>query len=270
MASINLSFAATRAVIKVLRQALVSDPLFQPDKMGPARSAETIVLDAWGYQVRDFPCLTVTGKPGSFRRMGIGDKVRNFFGVSLVEEAGGTNTLRTFDVPLVTVVGSNLTLAYDGDMTGMDPQLPISVPVQQKIVGSNTVNYVELAGPNVGATSFPLKNFGASTPNYPTGMIFGGFYDMTMEVTVSARNTQTRDMLTDRSEALLWFEKKRALRQYGIIVMDVAHAGFAQTPYGADQIYQSKLSVSIATEFAAIAQYIETVTDISVVGTAVA
>jgi hypothetical protein len=270
MASINLSFASTRAMITVLRQALVADPLFQPDKTGPSRSGETFVLDAWGYQQRDFPCLVVTGKPGTFRRMGIGDKVRNFFGVNLVEEPGGTNTLRTFDVPLVTVVGSSLNLDYSGDATGMSPQPPFVLPVQQNIVSGNPVNYVTLAGPNVGATNFPLKNFGASTPNYPTGMVFGGFYDMTMEITASGRNTQSRDMLSDRAEALVWIEKKRALRQYGVIVLDVAHAGFAKIPYGADQIYQSKISVSVAVEFAAIAQYISTVTDIAVVGTAAA
>ena len=55
MASVNLSFAATRVMIKTLRRALSSDPLFQPDQTGPSRSEETIVLDAWGYQVRDFP-----------------------------------------------------------------------------------------------------------------------------------------------------------------------------------------------------------------------
>ena len=268
MSSINLSFASTRAMIKVLRQALASDPLFQPDKTGASRSAETIVIDAWGYQVRDFPCVVVTGKPGRFRRMGIGDKVMNFWGVNLVEEPGGTNISRTFDVPLVTLVGSFITLEYGGDATGMDPQPPISLQVQQKIVAGNPVNFVNLTGSNVGSASFPLNNFSASSPNYPTGMVFGGFYDMTMELTACARTTQARDMLSDRTEALVWFEKKRALRQYGVIVLDVSHVGTGQNPYGADQIYQSKISVSVAIEFAAIAQYTETVTDVSVLGTA--
>ena len=76
-------------------------------------------------------------------------------------------------------------------------------------------------------------------------------------------------MLTDRASALMWIEKKRELAKLGIVVMDVAHAGFAKEKYGADLVFQSKLSVSVSTEWAAIAQYIETVTEIDVVGTAV-
>jgi hypothetical protein len=127
---------------------------------------------------------------------------------------------------------------------------------------------VTLIGNRIGPEEFPAKNFRASSPHHPTGMVFGGFYDMTMEVTVSARNTQTRDLLTDRASSILWIEKKRELRKFGVIVLDVTHAGFAQSPYGVDQIYQSKLSVSIAIEWAAAAQYLETVSEISVSGKA--
>jgi len=271
MAQYELSFAATRVMIATMRRALSSDPLFQPGGNGPSRSAETIVLDAWGLQVRDFPCLTITGKPGKFRRMGIGgDKVRPFFGVALAEESGGSATSRTFDVSLVCVVGSNLTLVYSGDSSLMDPPPPFVLPVQQKIVGGNPVNFVTLTGANIGpAATFPLSNFSASSSNYPTGMIFGGMYDMSMEITASARNTQTRDLLTDRASMIAWFEKKRELIRHGLTVMDVAHAGFAKEKYGADQLFQSKLKVDIALEFAAIAQYVSTVTEINVAVTAV-
>ena len=269
MANIHLSFAATRAMIRVMRRALAADPLFQPDRTGPSRSEESIVLDAWGYQVRDFPCLIITGKPGKFRRMGIGDQVGNYLGVALAEEPGGTATSRTFDLPLITVVGSDLVLSYVGDATAMAPAPPIKAVVQQKTVGGNPVNFATITVSNIDPVAFPASGFRAVSPHYSTGMVFGGFYDMTMEVTVSARNTQTRDMLTDRASALMWFEKKRELRKYGVIVLDVAHAGFAQAPYGQDQVYQSKLSVSVAIEFAAIAQYLETVTEVDVVGTAV-
>ena len=272
MAIYELSFAATRVMIDVVRKALSSDPLFQPGGAGPSRSAETIVLDAWGLQVRDFPCTIITGKPGKFRRMGIGGgKVRPFFGVSLVEEPGGTSTSRTFDVSLVCVVGSNLTLVYNGaNASALAPQAPFVLPVQQKIVGGNPVNYVVLTGTNIGpAATFPLASFGASSPNYPTGMIFGGMYDMSMELTASARNTQTRDLLTDRLSMITWLEKKRELQKFGLTVLDVAHAGFAKDKYGADLIYQSKLKVDVALEFAAVAQYVSTVTDIGVTATAV-
>lgn len=277
MAVVNLSFAATRAAVKVSREAMAVDPLFAPDKTGPARSAETLVFDSWGYQVRDFPCLVIQGMPGKNRRMGIGgDVVRPFFGVPLFEEPGGTANLRTFDVPLALVVdkpgdgiSSVLDLRYTGDATGMNPQPPFRLPVKQKTVGPNVINYVELAGPAIGpAATFPLKNFEASVKNYSTGQVFGGWYDMTLEVSGCCRNQQTRSLLADRIQSLFWFEKKKALRKLGIVVLDVTFAGFTQFPYGADQLYQTKFNVAIATEFEAIVQYTETVTDISVVGTA--
>lgn len=269
MASANLAFATTRGMISVLGPALAADPLFQPDKTGASRSAETMVFDSFGYHMRDFPCLVVVGKPGNFMRMGIGDKVVNYFGVGLAEEGGGTDQSRTFDVSLVTVVGSNLTLDYKGDTTGMDPLPPFILPIQQKTVGLTTVNYVTLTGNHIGASSFPLNNFIAYSPQYPTGMVFGGMYTMSMEVTACGRNTQSRDMLSDRAGLLIWLEKKLALRKLGIIILDVSFGGFADIPYGADKIYQSRLNVSLQVEFAAIAQYVETVTAISVVGTAV-
>jgi len=271
MAIVNLSFASSRAAIKVLREALATDPLFVPDKTGPARSAETLVLDSWGYQVRDFPCVVVQGLPGKSRRMGIGgDTVKPFFGVPLTEEPGGTASMRTFDVPLALVVGSTLNLRYIGDTTGMNPPPPWNLEVKQKTVGPNVINYVELTGPAIGpAATFPLKNFEASVANYPTGQTFGGWWDMTLEVTGCARNQQTRSMLADRLASLIWFEKKKALRKLGIVVLDVNFAGFKEIPYGADQVYQAKFSVAIATEFEAIVQFSETVTEVSVVGTAV-
>jgi hypothetical protein len=268
MAEIHLSFAATRIVISTLRRALSSDALFQPDKTGPSRSEESIVLDAWGYQVRDFPCLTVTGKPGKFRRMGIGDAMGNYFGLALVEEPGGTATRRVFDLPLITTPGDVIDLGYAGDHSTMFPRPKFSLKVEEKRVEGKIIHFVTLIGDRICPEEFPAKNFRASSPHHPTGMVFGGFYDMTMEVTASARNTQARDLLTDRAMAIMWIEKKRELRKHGVIVLDVAHAGFAQAPYGADQIYQSKLSVSVAIEWAAAAQYLETVSEISVSGKA--
>jgi hypothetical protein len=271
MAVVNLTFATTRAAIKVLRQALASDPLFQPDKTGPSRQAETIVLDSWGYQVRDFPVVVVEGVPGKNRRMDFGDKVRPFFGVPLAEEPGGTQSLRTFDVPLALVPGrSTLELRYNGDATLMDPLPPFKLPVQQKTVGPNLVNYVQLAGPNIGpATTFPLANFEASVSDQATGQVFGGWYDMNLMLTGCARSTQGRQQLADRIMSLMWFEKKKALRKLGIVVLDVQHVGYRELPYGADQLYYTKFSASVATEFEAIVQFAETVQDISVVGTAV-
>lgn len=271
MAIVNLSFAATRAAIKVLRSAFESDPLFVPDKTGASRSAETLVLDTWGLQVQDFPCCVVQGMPGKNRRMGIGgDVVRPFFGVPLAEEPGGTSSLRTFDVPLALVVGSTLDLRYTGDATGMNPPPPFKLEVKQKTVVPNLVNYVELTGPVIGpAVTFPLKNFEASVSNYPTGLVFGGWYDMPLSVTGCARSPQSRSLLADRIQSVLWFEKKKALRKLGIVVLDVSHVGFKEIPYGADQVYQTKFNVDISTEFEAIIQFTETVTDVSVVGNAV-
>jgi len=60
----NLTYATTQAVVGTLRAALTADPLFQPDRTKLSRSADTIVMDAWGYQIRDFPVLVVTGVPG--------------------------------------------------------------------------------------------------------------------------------------------------------------------------------------------------------------
>lgn len=271
MAVVNLSFAASRAAIKVLREALITDPLFQPDKTGPSRSAETIVLDSWGTQVRDFPIVVVQGLPGRSRRMDFADRVRPFFGVPLSEEPGGTASLRTFDVPLALVVGSTIRLSYIGDITGMNPPPPWDLEVKQKTVGPNLVNYVELVGPAIGPSlTFPAKNFNASSdPRYPTGQVFGGWYDMTMEITGCSRTQQGRSLLADRLQSLIWFEKKKALRKLGIVVLDMNHSGFTQQPYGADQLYFTKFSVAIATEFEAIVQFAETVTEVSVVGTAV-
>lgn len=271
MAVINLSYAGTRATIKVLRQAFDSDPLFKPDKTGSSRSAETMALDSWGQQVRDFPCCVVLGQPGKNRRMGIGgDVVRPFFGVPLFEEPGGTSSLRTFDVPLALVVGSTLNLRYSGDITGLNPPPPWDLPVQQKTVGPNVINYVQLAGPVVGpASTYPLSSFEASVSNYPTGQIFGGWYDFKIAITGCARNTTTRQLLGDRIQSVMWFEKKKALRKLGIVVLDVDFAGFAEIEYGADKLYQTKFMVSVSAEFEAIVQFAETVTDVSVVGTAV-
>lgn len=271
MAVLNLSYAATRAGIKVLKDAFLSDPLFVGDKTGKSRSAETMVLDTWGNQQRDFPCVVVLGQPGSWKPMGIGgDTVRPFFGVPLAEEPGGTQTLRTFDVPLACVVGSTLNLRYSGDVTGMNPPPPWNLEVKQKTVMSTPINYVELTGTNIGpASAFPLKNFEASIPNYPTGQVFGGWYDAKLIVTGAARNTTTRQLLGDRILAVLSFEKKKALRKLGIVVKSVDFSGFAEIPYGADLLYQVKFTASIGAEFEAIVQFAETVTDVSVVGTAV-
>jgi len=271
MAVFNLTYATTRALIKVLRKSLASDPLFQPDKTGPSRSAESMVLDAWGYQVRDFPVVVVTGVPGASRRMGFNDQVRPFFGVPLTEEPGGTATLRTFDVPLAVVVGSTLDVRYTGDNADlMNPPSPWQLEVKQKLVLGDPVNYAELVGSVIGpAATFPLDKFEASTKKHATGQVYGGYYDMTIEVTAVARSTQTRELLVDRLWSLIWFLKKRELRKLGVVVLDVRNAGFAQVAYGADQLYQARLSISVATEFEAIVQFAETVTDVTVVGTAV-
>jgi len=271
MAIVNLTFATTRAAIKVARQALASDPLFQPDRTGPSRSADTIVRDAWGEQVRDFPIVVVEGVPGANRRMSIGgDKVKPFFGVQLSEEPGGNQVLRTFDVPLALVVGSTIQLRYTGDATGMNPPPPWELEVRQKTVGPDLVNYVELTGPNVGPpSSFPAVNFEASTKAYPTGQTFGGWYDLSLSITGCARNTTTRQLLADRIWSLFWFEKKKALRKMGVVVLDVRHVGYAEEDYGADKLYYTKFNVAVATEFEAIVQFVETVTEISVAGTAV-
>lgn len=268
---VNLTFAATRAAIKIARESMASDPLFQPDRTGPSRQADTLVYDAWGEQVRDFPIVVVEGVPGRSRRVSIGgDKVKPFFGVPLAEEPGGTQSLRTFDVPLALVVGSTLDLRYVGDVTGMNPPPPWELEVKQKTVGPTKINYVELAGPNIGPESaFPLSSFQASTKRYPTGQVFGGWYDLNLMVTGCSRTTTGRQLLADRIFSLFWFEKKKALRKLGIVVLDVNHVGFAEKPYGADQLYYTKFNVAVATEFEAIVQFAETVTEISVSGTAV-
>lgn len=270
MAVFNLTFATTRAFIKVTRQALASDPLFQPDKTGPSRSADAMVLDAWGYQIRDFPIIVVQGIPGKNRRGAINDQVRPFFGVPLAEESGGTALSRTFDVPLLLPPSTNVRILYNGDATGMIPQPPFNLPVQQKTVGPNVINYVTLVGTSIGPpAAFPLANFSASTQNVATGQIFGGWFDMNVTLTGCSRSTQGREMLADRIMALVWFEKKRALRQLGIVVQDITHVGFEEKPYGADLLYYTKFNVAVASEFAAIAQYTESVQQITVAGTAV-
>lgn len=275
MAVFNLTFATTRAVIKVLREALANDPLFQRDKTGPSRTAESMVLDAWGYQVRDFPLAVVTGVPGATRRMDFADKVRPFYGVPLVEEAGGTPTLRTFDVPLALVIdmpgGNFIDVRYVGDnAVDLDPQPPYELEVREKLVGGDPVHFVELPGVNIGPeATFPLKNFEASSKKHPTGQVFGGWYDMNVQITAAARTTQTRELVADRIWSLIWFLKKKELRKLGIVVLDVRHVGFGQIPYGADQIYQSKFNVAVATEFEAIAQFTDTVCGVAVEGIAV-
>ena len=151
MAVFNLTYATTRKVIDVLRKALVSDPLFQPDKTKQSRSAETMVLDAWGYQVRDFPIIVVTGVPGRNRRMDFADRVRPFYGVTLTEEAGGTDVLRTFDVPNAVVTGSTIELRYTGDNAAdLEPIAPYELEVLQKDVAGSVVKYVELTGNKIG------------------------------------------------------------------------------------------------------------------------
>lgn len=271
MAVFNLTYATTRIIINTLRKALADDPLFQPDGAGPSRAAETMVLDSWGYQVRNFPIAVVTGVPGRSRRMGIGDKVRPFFGVSLVEEPGGSDILRTFDVSAAVVIGSTLDIRYKGDNADdLNPIQPYKLEVNSKTVGPDIVKFVELTGSKIGpASEFPLKNFEASTKNYATGEVFGGWYDLNVEITTCARNTQTRELLADRLWSLMWFTKKKELQRQGVIVLDVDHSGFTQEPYGADQLYYSKFRVSIATEFEAIVQFVETVEEITVVGNAV-
>jgi len=267
----NLTYATTRGMIKVLRPALAADPLFQPGGAGPSRAAETIVLDAWGYQVRDFPVVVITGVPGATRRMAFNDEVRPFFGVPLVEEPGGTATKRTFDVPVVLVVGSSIELRYAGaNASTMQAPPPWGLGVQQKTVGSSVVNYIELNGNVVGpASTYPAKDFEASTEKYPTGQVYGGFYDMTVNVTTCARSTQTRELLADRLWSLVWFLKKKDLRKLGIVVLDVNFVGNNEADYGSDKLYQSKFAVKVATEFEAIAQFTEIVTDVSATGTAV-
>lgn len=267
MSVFNLTYATTNKVVSVLRQALAGDPLFRPDKTGPSRSAETIVMDAWGYQVRDFPVVIVTGVPGANRRMDLGDRVRPFYGAVLTEEGPGAQTLRTFDVQTFIQPGTIIDLRYSGpDADQMNPVGPWAVPVQEKIVAGNPVHFVELNGPNVGpASAFPLVSFEASARSTATGKVYGGWYDLSVEVSVVSRSTQTRDLLADRVWSLLWFLKKPALRALGVVVLDVRHTGFGQDAYGADQIYQSKFSVSCATEFESIVLFPgESVQDVDV------
>jgi hypothetical protein len=258
-------------MVETLRKALANDPIFQPDKTGKGRSTETIVLDAWGYQVRDFPIVVVTGVPGSSRRAGINDKVRPFFGVALTEDpvSGTDPNTRTFDVPLILNVDTEVEVRYVGD-PATDPAGPWQTLVKEKVVGSTTVRYVEITGTSVGpASTYPLSKFEASTKKVATGEVYGGWYDMTVEITAGARSTQSREILADRLWLLLWFEKKRELRRKGIVVLDVRHSGVTQADYGADKVYFSKFAVSVATEFEAIAQYTETVEAVGVEGVAV-
>lgn len=267
MSVFNLTYATTQAVVGTLRAALTADPLFQPDRTKLSRSADTIVMDAWGYQIRDFPVLVVTGVPGRSRRVAINDRVRPFFGVALAEDpvSGTSPVLRTFDVPLILNVDTPVEVRYVGDPP-TDPAGPFSVLVQEKTVASLPVRYVEVPGTAVGpASAFPLAKFEASTKNVSTGEIFGGWWDLDVNITIAARSTQTRELLTDRVMSLIWFLKKKELRKKGIVVLDVSHGGVTEEPYGQDMAYYARLVANVATEFEAILQHVETVEAIETV-----
>lgn len=270
MSVFQLSYGTADNVVNILRRALVQDPLFQPDGTKKSRSAEHLVMNAWGFQMRDFPIAVVTGVPGSNRRAGIGDLVRPFHGVALAEDPDAVQTaaLRTFTVPLIVIPETPVQVRHVGDPE-TDPKGPFEVLVQRKTVLSQDINFIEIAGTAVGPeATFPLKDWEASTKDFATGQVYGGWYDLNLELTVGARNTTTRDLVADTIWSLLWFTKKRELRKKGIVVQDIRHAGFREADYGANKIFYSKFIVSVATEFEAIAQYTETVGDVTVEGTA--
>ena len=269
MSVFNLSYAATQNVIATLRKELVKDPLFQPDKTKQTRLAEAIVMDAWGYQGRDFPIVVITSVPGTNRRSGIGDTVRPFHGVALVDDTSVTQTLalRTFVVPLIIIPGTKVKVRHVGENPS-DPPGPFEVEVQTKGAPLTPTHFIEITGTDVGIANFPLKEWEANTTNVATGQVFGGWYDLNMELVVGARSTTTRSLVADTIWSLLFFTKKRELAKKGIVVLDMRSNGNTEEPYGADKVYYSKFSLSLTTEFVAIAQFVETVGDVTVEGTA--
>ena len=191
--------------------------------------------------------------------------------MSLADDTTATQTptLRTFQVPLAIQPGTPIEVRHVNPDNLTTPVGPFQVEVQTKEVPvGNPINFIEVAGTAVGDTAFPLVEWEASTKNFATGDVFGGWYDMSIELTVGARSTTTRSLVSDTVWSLLWFTKKRELAKKGIVVLDIRKSGVTEAKYGADQAYFAKFSVSVATEFVAIVQNIETVADVTVVGTA--
>ena len=270
MAIFNLTYSSINIVIDVLRAALANDPVFQKDGTGKSRSSETLVYDSWGYQVRDFPIVVVTGQSGANRRMDFQDRVRPFYGLRITEApgSGSSATVRQFGLPDIANINQIVELEYEGDPV-TNPQT-VKLPVKFGDLGGGDQYYVEFTGTSVGpASTFPIEKFAARSIDIPTGEIFGGWFDMTLDLVCAARSVQERELVADRVWSLLWFLKKKQLRQRGVVVLDVRHSGLTQEVYGADQLYFARLSASIATEFEAVAPYTETVQDVEPTVTAI-
>jgi hypothetical protein len=267
MAIANLTYATINAIISVLRDTLLKDARFKNDSTGASRSGESLVAEAWGENLRDFPTVVILDCSGANRRTDLRDSVRSFFGVKLLEAdgSGASAIFREFFIPDTIPVGTNVRVEFKGP-PATSPSVFL-VPAEDKVFGPDTKRIVRIEGTVGPEATYPLSKFEASS-DISTGQIFGTWYDMNLQILVVARSTQERALLTDTVWDALWFSKKKELRKRGIVILDVRLGGFSQEPYGQDLYYASRLSVACATEAEAVALYQDTVEEVTLEVTA--
>jgi len=108
----RLIFNVKTVLMNTLRDALSQDPLINPYSSGNTQVAIPKILDGWGYQIREFPCVIISSSTAKNRRTGIGDYVADQF-VGGVVDNKNFNAQRWggwFDLSFgVTAIGRNTT-----------------------------------------------------------------------------------------------------------------------------------------------------------------
>lgn len=256
----KLIYAVKTGIVKTLEEAFEKDPEFYPDKTGVSRSNVPRVVDGWNYELRDFPAVVITGSSGGNRREGIADAVDSVNTVILEKstEDGGSPNLRIFRVNDFILVGSNVTVKNPAT----NPS-DVTVLVENGTGTDLGKKVIRLTGPAVGPdTVYPLSGFSAVS-EFPTGDRFGGWYNLSVEITCIARNTLERERLADKVLSLIWYTKKKYLRDtYNVHIFDVKVNGETEEKYGADMLYFSNASITCATEWEEVKWYTDVVEEV--------
>ena len=258
----KLIYEVKTGIIKTLENAFEKDPAFYSDNTGLSRSNVPRVVDGWNYELRDFPAVVVTGSAGSNRREGIADTVDTVKNVLLEKstEDGGSPNLRIFRVNQFLNVGTIINVKNPAT----NPQ-DVNVAVEDGTGTDLGKKVIKINGPTVGQdTVYPLTGFKAVSET-PTGDRYGGWFNLSVEITCIGRNTLERERLSDKVLSLIWFSKKYYLRDtYNIHVFDVRVNGETEEKYGTDMLYFANMSITCATEWEEIQWYQEVVEGVDI------
>jgi len=249
----KLLYHVKTGIIKTLQTALEQDPEFYPDGAGVSRSSIPKIVDGWNYEMREFPMVVVAGSNGGNRREGIADAVDTIYSVVFdksIEDAG-SSTLRIFRVNQCLPIGASINV-YNPATTPTN----FTVAVEAGSGTDTGKRIIKLHGTAVGPdTTYPLKGFRALS-ELPTGDRFGGWFNLSLDITCVARNTLERERLADKVLSLIWFDRKAYLRDtYNIHIFDVRMSGETEEKYGTDMLYFANINITCATEWSEVKWY---------------